>query len=227
MDVSQNSYKPYANHKAAPNGECIHVRICGHQNPGRAKCRFDDFKPTIADLSLAVRAQRGGGKRFCGAMNYRALVIGASGGIGAALVVACAELGSEVARLSRRDEGFDLSDPVRASEMLRKLDGHFDKILVATGILAPDGARLTRALADIDAAAMAQVITVNATGPALDLREALGLIPREGRAMVGVLIAWVGSIGDNGRGGWYSHGAAKAAAMTGNFRAYSGALKHK
>ena len=59
---------------------------------------------------------------------------------------------------------------------------------------------------------MAQVMAVNAIGPALLLRHAPRLLPRHGRSVVAVLTARVGSIGDNGLGGWYSYRASKAAA---------------
>lgn len=92
------------------------------------------------------------------------------------------------------------------------LDGLFDTVLIATGILAPDGARPEKALSEIDAAQMARVLAVNAIGPALVLRHLPRLLPSQGRAVVGVLTARVGSIGDNRLGGWYSYRAAKAAA---------------
>ena len=92
------------------------------------------------------------------------------------------------------------------------LDGLFDTVLIATGILAPDGARPEKALSEINAAQMVRVLAVNAIGPALVLRHLPRLLPSRGRAVVGVLTARVGSIGDNRLGGWYSYRAAKAAA---------------
>jgi len=95
---------------------------------------------------------------------------------------------------------------------LGRLDAPFDTVLVASGILAPPERRPERTLAEIDAAAMARVLAVNAIGPALVLRDVPRLLPRERRSVVGVLTARVGSIGDNRLGGWYSYRAAKAAA---------------
>ena len=59
---------------------------------------------------------------------------------------------------------------------------------------------------------MAAQFALNAIGPALVLRHAADLLPREGRSVFAVLTARVGSIGDNRLGGWYSYRAAKAAA---------------
>jgi NAD(P)-dependent dehydrogenase (short-subunit alcohol dehydrogenase family) len=43
------------------------------------------------------------------------------------------------------------------------------------------------------------------------LKHSVRLLPREGRAVFAALSARVGSIGDNGFGGWYSYRTAKAA----------------
>jgi NAD(P)-dependent dehydrogenase (short-subunit alcohol dehydrogenase family) len=45
----------------------------------------------------------------------------------------------------------------------------------------------------------------------LVLKHSVRLLPREGRAVFAALSARVGSIGDNGFGGWYSYRTAKAA----------------
>ncbi len=145
-------------------------------------------------------------------MTTRALIIGASGGIGAALAAALAARGAEVTGLSRRSDGLDVTDPASVDRVLGALDGPFDLIFVASGILAPEGQAPEKSLDAIDAAAMAQTLAVNAIGPALILRHAPRLLPRAGRSVVAVLTARVGSIGDNRMGGWYSYRASKAAA---------------
>jgi NAD(P)-dependent dehydrogenase (short-subunit alcohol dehydrogenase family) len=136
----------------------------------------------------------------------RSLVIGASGGIGAAVADALAQRG-EVTRLSRRDNGLDVTDEASVAAALASLDPPFDVIFVATGALGLPEKQL-RALT---AGALATQIAVNALGPALVLKHALRLMPRDRRAVFACLSARVGSIGDNGLGGWYSYRAAKAA----------------
>ncbi|WP_370048812.1 MULTISPECIES: SDR family NAD(P)-dependent oxidoreductase [Salipiger] len=142
----------------------------------------------------------------------RALVIGASGGIGAALCAALSERGYDVTGLSRSADGIDFSEPDSVTSRLEALPGPYGMILVASGVLAPEGARPEKSLAEIDASRMAEVMRANAIGPALVLRHAPRLLPRNGRSVVGVLTARVGSIGDNRLGGWYSYRASKAAA---------------
>ena len=144
-------------------------------------------------------------------MTERALIIGASGGIGCALAAEFARRGAEVTGVSRRD-GLDLGDPNSVPRAMATLGGAFDRVVVATGILAPAGGAPEKSLAAIDAAVMAEVMAVNAIGPALILRDLARLLPRDRRSVTAVLTARVGSIGDNQMGGWHSYRASKAAA---------------
>jgi len=144
-------------------------------------------------------------------MTERALIIGATGGIGGALAEELTRRGAEVTGVSRRD-GLDFGDPASVTRAMAALDGTFDRVFVATGVLAPVGGAPEKSLAAIDAAAMAKVMAVNAIGPALVLRELPRLLPRDRRSVTGVLTARVGSIGDNHMGGWHSYRASKAAA---------------
>lgn len=141
----------------------------------------------------------------------RALVFGASGGIGSAI---CAQLqgdGWDVTRLSRSVDGFDVGNPASVDRVLDQLTGPFDLIFVALGILAPLWGTPEKNLSAIKSDDMARVFSVNTIGPALILRHAARLLPKDGRGVVAVLSARVGSIGDNEIGGWYSYRASKAA----------------
>ena len=140
----------------------------------------------------------------------RALVIGSSGGIGGALVTALSSQG-DVIGLSRRGDGFDITDEANIARHLGALDGSFDLILVATGALYLEGVGPEKSLKALDPAVLAGQFAVNAIGPALVIKHALRLMPRDRVARLGVLSARVGSIGDNALGGWYGYRAAKAA----------------
>ena len=140
----------------------------------------------------------------------RALVVGASGGLGAPLVTALAVRG-EVVGLSRSEDGLDVTDEASVARVLGGLTGAFDLVVVATGALGGGGGRPEKTLKALDAAGMAVQFAVNAIGPALVVKHAVRLLPKDRVARVGVLSARVGSIGDNGLGGWYSYRASKAA----------------
>ena len=140
----------------------------------------------------------------------RSLVIGASGGIGAALVAALAHRG-EVLGLSRSVDGLDVGDEASIVRTLGALDGTFDLIMVASGALEINGNRPEKSLRALNPAALAEQFAVNAIGPALILKHALRLMPRDRPCQFAALSARVGSIGDNALGGWYSYRAAKAA----------------
>lgn len=141
----------------------------------------------------------------------RALVIGASGGIGSAIYQQLQSDGWEVTGLSRSVDGFDMGNPASIERSMQKLSGTFELIFVAVGILAPLWGAPEKNLAAIKPDDMARVFSVNTIGPALILRHAAKLLPKDGRGVVAVLSARVGSIGDNQIGGWYSYRASKAA----------------
>jgi len=141
----------------------------------------------------------------------RALIIGASGGIGQAMAAALRGAGVDVTPLSRSGNCLDVTDAASVDRIMGALNGPFDLIFVAVGVLAPSGEWPEKSLAAVDGAAMAQVMAVNTIGPALILRHAPRLLRRDGRGVVAVLSARVGSIGDNHIGGWHSYRASKAA----------------
>ncbi|MBB6504912.1 NAD(P)-dependent dehydrogenase (short-subunit alcohol dehydrogenase family) [Sphingomonas endophytica] len=138
----------------------------------------------------------------------RAVVIGAGGGIGAALAAALAEEENDVVRLTRAE--LDLTDePTIAAAAARV--GKADLVVVATGLLHDAEHGPEKALRDLDPAWLAQQYAVNAIGPALVAKHFLPILPRTGRSVFAALSARVGSISDNRLGGWYGYRASKAA----------------
>jgi NAD(P)-dependent dehydrogenase (short-subunit alcohol dehydrogenase family) len=154
--------------------------------------------------------QSGGRISSYGMTQDRTLIIGASGGIGAALAEALEPRG-EVVCLSRSADGLDLTDEASIARVLGAQEGTFDRVLVTTGALQIDGAEPEKTIRTLDPADMAAQFALNAIGPALVLKHLLPLVPQDRRSVVAVLSARVGSIGDNRLGGWISYRAAKAA----------------
>lgn len=144
-------------------------------------------------------------------MTKTALIIGASGGIGSAIARQLEASDWSVTGLSRSADGLDYGDPDSVDRLLSGLEGPFDLIFIATGALEIDGRGPEKALKQLDAAALEAQFRTNTIGPALVMRHAARLLPRDRRATVAALSARVGSIGDNRLGGWYGYRAAKAA----------------
>lgn len=140
-----------------------------------------------------------------------AVVIGASGGIGAAFAVQLeADPGVRaVTRFAR--PALDLTDPASIAAAAASLTSPPDLVICATGLLHAEGMAPERALRELNAETMAQSFAVNAIGPALVAQAFLPLMPRDRRTVFAALSARVGSISDNRLGGWHSYRAAKAA----------------
>ena len=139
------------------------------------------------------------------------LIIGNSGGIGRALHEASVANGQQVTGLSRSGDGIDFADPAAVEQKLAALEGPFERIIVATGALAPEGGRPETSLRQLTAESLHQQFAVNTIGPALVMKQIGRLLPRDRRAVFAVLSARVGSIGDNRLGGWYAYRASKTA----------------
>lgn len=156
----------------------------------------------------------------------RVVIVGASGGIGAALArsIHARHPHAEIWALARVADHADLpfakaltadledEDSLRAAALKVAAAGPVDLVMVATGVLgAPGGSGPERRIAAFDPQAAARVMAINAIGPALVAKHFVPLLPRDQRAAFVALSARVGSIGDNRLGGWHSYRASKAA----------------
>jgi NAD(P)-dependent dehydrogenase (short-subunit alcohol dehydrogenase family) len=141
-----------------------------------------------------------------------AIIIGANGGIGAALAAALEQRGTPVQRLGRRTTPpLDLLDEASIAAAADAIGPRLRLVVDATGFLHDARFQPEKSFRQLDPAHLAHSFAINATGPALLMKHFLPLLAREGRAVFATLSARVGSIADNRLGGWTSYRAAKAA----------------
>lgn len=145
---------------------------------------------------------------------FRAVVIGANGGIGSAIcdhLRAQPHIGNLVG-LSRNRNGLDLLDEKAIAAAAESLSGRTLHLLVcATGVLTVGDRGPEKSLREIDPDIMLHQFRTNAVGPALVAKHFLPLLDRQDRSIALFLSARVGSIGDNRLGGWISYRSSKAA----------------
>lgn len=149
--------------------------------------------------------------------DYRAVVIGSSGGIGSALLAALeadprcgAVLGLHRASAPPLELTDESSIETAARHVADTL-GTVELVLDATGVLTINGTPPEKTISGLDPDTMQRAFAVNATGPALLLKHFASLLPRRRKGIFATLSARVGSISDNRRGGWISYRASKAA----------------
>lgn len=154
-----------------------------------------------------------------------ALVIGANGGIGRAVVetLAAEEPDKLIYAVSRSENNFaaknvisvalDTADEQQVQAWLRDLvDVSFRYVVGCTGILHQHGESAfmpEKKLEDITPEALSQYFQINTILPALWLKHLVNYVDKEASAIC-FISARVGSIGDNRLGGWYGYRASKA-----------------
>jgi len=140
----------------------------------------------------------------------RALIFGASGGIGGAIADNLSKLQWDVTTLSRSVNQFDVTDEDSVKAAFASVDGPFDFILIATGALEINSPP-EKSINSLSQSNMIEHFLTNAIGPANVLKHVRLFLDKKSSSVVSVLSARVGSIQDNKLGGWYSYRAAKAA----------------
>ena len=157
--------------------------------------------------------------------NLKVIIIGATGGIGMAMLEALAGSNQvdKIYALSRQgtahpspnveNMAFDFTDEnivAYAAHILSK-SGPFDLVIIATGLLHGPDIRPEKNMRAITADGFQKSFAVNTIGPALCAKYFLPLMRRDKKTVFCALSARVGSISDNRLGGWYAYRASKAA----------------
>ena len=156
----------------------------------------------------------------------RVAVVGASGGIGQALVTLFVNDSrvEQVLALSRTPcpvsspkitlGELDLENELSVANCAASLSGSFplDIVVVTTGVLwSGEHLRPEKSMREINISQLAKVLAINTIGPALVAKHFLPTLRKGSKTVFAALSARVGSIGDNRLGGWYSYRASKTA----------------
>ena len=145
--------------------------------------------------------------------NGRALIFGASGGIGLAFSKFLEnKLGIEnVTKLSRSFNGFEISDEEKILKFSESIEGSFNLIINAIGVLQTTEIGPEKTINAVKQKSMIDMMTINAIGPALLLKNFSKKLDKTKFSVFVNLSARVGSITDNRLGGWISYRSSKAA----------------
>lgn len=158
-------------------------------------------------------------------MAMNVTIIGASGGIGNAVVdllseqdsiehiLACGR--SEISHHAPNIEyhPIDLTDEDAVEKAANRAAeiGPQDLVFVTTGFLHNGDIHPEKAIRDLSIEGFEQNFAINTIGPAMVAKHFLPVMRKNERSVFACLSARVGSISDNGLGGWYAYRASKAA----------------
>jgi len=139
----------------------------------------------------------------------RALVIGANGTIGGAIVEQL-QGKYELHTLSQTNTDYsDASLAAAAADL--KLRGGLDLVICCVGILHNERIGPEKRLAQLDTAKLSEYFYINTILPAMCIKFFAPVLKKDTRSQFACLSAMVGSIGDNSLGGWYGYRSSKAA----------------
>ena len=157
--------------------------------------------------------------------DLRVVIVGASGGIGAALVdrLVASDQVARIHALSRQGKShpsskvfnltFDFTneESLNAAAQALAEGGPLDIVIIATGLLQGEGIAPEKNVRAMSQMGFEKSFLINATGPAMTARYFLPLMRRDSKTVFAALSARVGSISDNRMGGWYAYRSSKAA----------------
>lgn len=163
-----------------------------------------------------------------------AIIIGASGGLGAALcrqwqldtgiddVIAISRLvipeGENSAQTNIHHIQCDYSESsinISCQQIKTLINdaelGAISRVCICNGILHNENVWPEKRIEDINSSSMQEVFTINSIIPLLWLKALITMLKAQSECVIAVFSARIGSIGDNRSGGWYSYRASKAA----------------
>ena len=145
-----------------------------------------------------------------------AVIVGATGAIGNAIANEIENLGfKDVLKVgTNTTPSIDFNNEntiLKTIEFVKNINKPISILFDATGILHHNNSMPEKTLKNIDIDFAKKNFLINAIGPALLIKHFVPLLDNEDKAVFATLSAKVGSISDNGYGGWYSYRASKSA----------------
>lgn len=155
------------------------------------------------------------------------LVIGAGSAIAAAIIDQCLQAGDSVVAVSRSmnaaamataDARLDWLRSDYSEESIQRICKRlqesavgFDRVYVCNGILHNAHLAPEKRLEDIATEQLREVMQINAFLPLTWVKHLKPVLRSKQPCILTAFSARIGSIGDNGKGGWYAYRASKAA----------------
>ncbi len=161
--------------------------------------------------------------------NYTAVIIGANGGIGSAIVsmlvadpkcakiIALSRTHPQIDNPKVESGTIDILDEASISDAFQNIktaitnDDGIDMTFVATGKLHDENLIPEKSWRQQSHASYEELFALNATGPAMVAKYALELHNKNSKTVFAALSARVSSLEDNRLGGWHAYRASKAA----------------
>tara|TARA_B100000963_G_scaffold14321_1_gene11013 strand:+ start:1201 stop:1893 length:693 start_codon:yes stop_codon:yes gene_type:complete len=145
-----------------------------------------------------------------------AVIVGGTGAIGKAIADQLNQIGfSDIIRIgTKTSPSIDFNDEntiLESAEYIKKKRKPISILFDATGILHHNNSMPEKTFKSIELEFAKKNFLINTIGPALLIKHFFPLLDKEDKSVFATLSAKVGSISDNGYGGWYSYRASKAA----------------
>ena len=148
--------------------------------------------------------------------NNLAVIVGGTGAIGNAVADQLNQIGfSDIIKIgTKTSPAIDFNDEnsiLESAEYIKEKNKPISIFFDATGILHHNSSMPEKTFKSIEFDFAKKNFLINAIGPALLIKYFVPLLDKEEKSVFASLSAKVGSISDNGYGGWYSYRASKAA----------------
>lgn len=157
--------------------------------------------------------------------NLNVVIIGASGGIGNALIqhlvdddkvnfihaFSRSEIAIDHPKVLKNHIDLKNEQSIEFAAKEASKEKPLDIVIIATGILHGGSIKPEKSVRDISFNNFSEIFAVNTIGPAIIMKYFLPHLNRDSKSVFAAISARVGSISDNYLGGWYAYRSSKSA----------------